>query len=237
MLLYTMKKSSIKSIIIVLLLTLLAWAQQDILEAGQSLVDQIITEAEQGNPSSQTMLGVMYERGLGVSKSAERAVKWIRKAASQGDTKGQSLLGRLYAVGYGVQKNENEALAWFHKGVLSGVERFSKQSEHLLFAGGFGGAIRSAEAGNVYAQSTVGMMYLTGVGVAQNDIEAVRWLMKAAEKGHAGGVLGLLYEEGRGGLPKDKKEAMRIYLNESEQSFQRVVDVLQYTMQYMQLGK
>lgn len=42
---------------------------------------------------AQYNLGVCYDRGNGVTKNAEEAVKWYRKAAEQGYAKAQDSLG------------------------------------------------------------------------------------------------------------------------------------------------
>ncbi len=42
-----------------------------------------------------------------------------------------------------------------------------------------------AEAGEAYAQATLGFMYRDGIGVPQDDAEAVRWYRLAADQGHA----------------------------------------------------
>ena len=41
----------------------------------------------------------------------------------------------------------------------------------------------SAEAGDAEAQFILGGMYVTGVGVPQDDVEAVAWYRRAAEQG------------------------------------------------------
>ena len=46
-----------------------------------------------------------------------------------------------------------------------------------------------AEQGDVQAQSNLGIMYETGRGGPQDDVEAVRWYRLAAEQGDAGAVL------------------------------------------------
>ena len=43
-----------------------------------------------------------------------------------------------------------------------------------------------AEQGNAAAQYNLGLMYLEGKGVAQNDAQAAIWTRKAAEQGHPG---------------------------------------------------
>jgi len=45
--------------------------------------------------------------------------------------------------------------------------------------------LRQAEAGDKYAQYSVGDSYATGRGVAKNDEEAVNWWLRAARNGIA----------------------------------------------------
>ena len=40
--------------------------------------------AREGNPKAQNNVGLMYERGLGVSQSYPEAMRWYRLAADQG---------------------------------------------------------------------------------------------------------------------------------------------------------
>ncbi len=57
-----------------------------------------------------------------------------------------------------------------------------------------------AEQGNALAQFNLGLMYMEGKGVPQDDAEAVKWYRKAAEQGvtEAQYNLGLMYDDGRG---------------------------------------
>ena len=68
----------------------------------------------------------------------------------------------------------------------------------------------AAEQGNAKAQTNLGVRYLNGRGVPQDDAEAVRWFRQAAEQGHAKAQfnLGLMYATGRG-VPQDDAEAVR----------------------------
>lgn len=47
--------------------------------------------AEQGNLTAQNNLGLMYERGQGVTQDLAEAVNWYRKAARQGYAGAQSV--------------------------------------------------------------------------------------------------------------------------------------------------
>jgi TPR repeat protein len=64
-----------------------------------------------------------------------------------------------------------------------------------------------AEQGGAVAQSYLGIMYSMGDGVAQNDIEAVKWARLAAEQGFAGAqyLLGVMYANGEGVTQSDLK--------------------------------
>ena len=53
-----------------------------------------------------------------------------------------------------------------------------------------------AEQGDARGQNGLGNMYVTGQGVAKDDVEAVRWYRMAAKQGHAQAQhnLGVMYE-------------------------------------------
>ena len=77
---------------------------------------------------------------------------------------------------------------------------------------------RCAEQGFAQAQYTRGVMYANGVGVAEDDTEAVRWYRLAAEQGNARAQssLGWMYANGEG-VPEDDAEAARWYRLAAEQ--------------------
>ena len=57
-----------------------------------------------------------------------------------------------------------------------------------------------AEQGDAISQYGLGVLYLGGHGVPQDDIEAAKWFRLAAEQGNAGGeaILGSMYSGGQG---------------------------------------
>jgi TPR repeat protein len=57
-------------------------------------------------------LGFCYNRGEGVAKDMEEAVKWYRKAAEQTYAPAQFNLGLCYSTGQGVAKDYVEAYKW-----------------------------------------------------------------------------------------------------------------------------
>ena len=48
--------------------------------------------AEQGNPKAQSVLGVMYRKGEGVTRNPSRAFMWFSLAAKRGDAKAKAKL-------------------------------------------------------------------------------------------------------------------------------------------------
>ena len=75
-----------------------------------------------------------------------------------------------------------------------------------------------AEQDDAEAQWTLGAKYAEGLGVPQDDAEAVKWFRKAAEQGHAKAqlCLGFMYSEGLG-VPQDDAEAVKWLRRAAEQ--------------------
>jgi hypothetical protein len=81
----------------------------------RSALNVWLPTAQQGDPKAQTMVGEIYERGLGAEPNYEAAAEWYRKAAEQGYSRAQFDLGALYEQGLGVPADKLEALNWYRK--------------------------------------------------------------------------------------------------------------------------
>lgn len=78
---------------------------------------------------------------------------------------------------------------------------------------------RKAEAGDLDAQFALGVWFWNGQeGFPKSEKEAVRWYIRAAEKGHAGAQvnLGVLYRTGQG-VPQSNVEAAKWYRKAADQ--------------------
>jgi TPR repeat protein len=77
---------------------------------------------------------------------------------------------------------------------------------------------KDAEQGRAFAQYYLGLMYDDGEGVAEDNVEAVKWYRKAAEQGYsfAQFKLGQMYAMGKG-VAQDYVEAVKWYRNAAEQ--------------------
>jgi TPR repeat protein len=133
-------------------------------------------EAENGNAEAQYALGNIYASGLGVKQDDLQAVIWWKKAASQGNPKAETSLGNMYLQGRGGLWNsfieamklwesaaaKNDSLAQLQLAVSYRNGRIASEQDFEL---GLEWLIKSAEQGNIDAQSYLGHSYLTGQGV------------------------------------------------------------------------
>jgi len=112
--------------------------------------------AQQGNPSAQYILGVMYDRGKGVRQDYAKAFEWYQKAASQGYSNAQYNLGSMYYRGEGVRQDYAKAFEWHQKAAIQG---------------------------DADAQYSLGLMYYRGEGVRQDKAISKEWAGKACDSG------------------------------------------------------
>jgi hypothetical protein len=113
-----------------------------------------------GNTLAQYNLGLMYDKGQGVSQSSTTAAQWYQKAADQGHICSQYNLGLMYESGLGVHKNSTTAAYWYRK---------------------------AAEQGHANSQYNLGLMYEYGLGVRHSHVEAKEWFGKSCDSGNQDG--------------------------------------------------
>lgn len=119
---------------------------------------RIRRNAEQGDASSQYVLGLNYQHGFYITqKDYVEAVSWYRKAAEQGLAEAQFSLGLMYQQGQGVLQDYPEAKRWY---------------------------LLAAEQGNGEAQANLGMMYGKGLGIIQDYVVAHMWSNLSASTGN-----------------------------------------------------
>lgn len=112
--------------------------------------------ADEGFPTAQVNLGLMYENGRGVQQDYAEAAQWFRKAADRGDAQGQLNLGRLYRLGQGVPQNRIDAAKWYRNAANQGLAK---------------------------AQNNLAIMYATGQGIPQDHVQAHVLFTLAAARG------------------------------------------------------
>lgn len=168
--------------------------------------------------ASQLALGMVYASGSGVDKDFVQAASWITKAAGQGDALAQVLLGMMYETGMGVPLDRRVSDMWYARSEahspLTEAETQALQQQFLTVTFGYleetlARLLEFAEKGDREAQFRLGDFYEM-FDVENGDGAAYAWYKKAALQEHAQAqyALGLMYEEGRGGVARNEKEAL-----------------------------
>ena len=86
-----------------------------------------------GNAAAQYNLGVMYDKGQGVTQDDKIAIKWWKLAAKQGYASAHNNLGFMYANGKGIPQDYILGYMWWyiaasngHKDAVVGRDEVSK---------------------------------------------------------------------------------------------------------------
>jgi TPR repeat protein len=193
---------------------------------------------KQDDPVAESNLGLMYARGQGTKADLGQAMKLFEKAAEEGWAPGQANLANLYAMGS--SKDLVRAYMWCTL-ALAGGQGGCKKTIQDIFGQMSGTDIdeannqafqwfqtRAADS-KVKRQSMprladddlpvrVGMLYVQGDVVRQDDAQAVKWYRWAAERGNASAQsrLGEMYYLGRG-IRKNYSQAFTWFQESAQQ--------------------
>ena len=89
----------------------------------ESLFEQRLRLAKQGDPNAQYSIASDYVSGSVVRRDANEAIKWYRKAAEQGHANAQYNLGVMYLEGEGVTQDYAEAAKWYKLAAEQGDDK------------------------------------------------------------------------------------------------------------------
>jgi TPR repeat protein len=181
-----------------------------------------LERAKQGDAVAQTLLGVLFSRGLGVKQDLAAAADWYRLAGKGGDPEGLYALGQAYLHGRGVDKDPKKAAELFRKAADKRHADAARELAYLLLDGKAGEKnpmlaaaylSRAAHLGNMDAQYTLAGLFQEGVGVVPNEEQAAHWYAEAARNGHVGAQVeyAIMLFNGRG-VEKDEAEAAQWFL-------------------------
>jgi TPR repeat protein len=138
---------------------------------------EIIDAAERGDAKAQWRLGWRYEKGRGMERSDEEAVRWFRKAAERGVVDDLNELFKLLDLMEKAEQGDARAqykLADRYDRDFFGVSNHEKAAKWYR---------KAAEQGYGAAQLCLGFHYSRGDGVEQSDEEATKWIEKAVAQG------------------------------------------------------
>ena len=182
-------------------------------------VSRLQRAADLGHAGAQSVLGYLYQKGLGVDQDHVRAAELYRLAADQGHPAAQTNLAVMLERGMGVTQDEPEAVRLYrlaadqgrpvamnNLGVMlqngRGVEKDEAAAAALFRQAGNGGAPGGLPA----AIANYAFMLEHGLGVPQDEYEAFyQYFQAAAREDHVGAQyrLGRMYMDGRGVRPAD----------------------------------
>lgn len=143
-------------------------------------------DSPQGFVSSDPKVEARFKQGydLYMKKSYAAAFPILMETAQAGHPRAQAVLGLIYSQGRGQPVDNKQAAVWYGK---------------------------AAAQGHRAAQFSLGNLYLEGDGVPKDQVKAVQLYRQSADQGfpHAEFHLGLAYEFGWGGLPRDRRMAIK----------------------------
>lgn len=84
-------------------------------EERKAVFDAAVKQAEQGDKFAQLVVGIHYDRGIGVEKNSSDAIYWYKKSAEQNALLAQYILGTYYYLGEGVSKDQEKGIEWLNK--------------------------------------------------------------------------------------------------------------------------
>jgi len=173
--------------------------------------------AHAGDPIAQRSIGQCFLQGLGIEKSAELALKWLKLSAEQGDAEGQRQLAEFHFKGEDGFSNEAEALAWYRRAAVQGNAVAQDMLSWMLaeddanpnYDESREWALKAAAQGSASSMTRLGLFYHNALGVERDPIQAAMWWERAAYRndGDAQAMLGAAYHLGSG-RPRDPVEAL-----------------------------
>ena len=182
--------------------------------------------AERGEPQAPTLIGRIYQEGLGVGRDDVLAAQWYRRGAELGDTNAMFAFGVMLAEGTAIKRDRAGAAKMLEAAAAKG-HVVANYNLALLFLTGDGKPLNparaaahlvyAAEAGLAAAQYDLATLYATGTGVEANAELAARWFKRAADGGMTDAQLdyGVILFQGKG-VPPDQQAGAGMFKRAAE---------------------
>lgn len=119
-------------------------------------LSQLEPRAASGDGDASLLIGIIYERGIGVAADLTKALRYYERASAAHDAEAMNILGDIYYQGDVVTKDLVKAADWYR---------------------------RAAEGGSASGQSNYAFVLERGEGIKADEAQAERWYRKAAEQG------------------------------------------------------
>ncbi len=175
--------------------------------------------ANAGDSKAATMMGFLFEQGLGGKKDEARAVAYYRQAAEKNDPDALVALGQLGLETKG-QISAAETQSFLTRaadvgradaaGMLGGAMLDGRLGKRDA-AGAAKWLKRAADGGEADAAYALALLEIDGDGIPADPASGLRHLKMAADKDHAAAMAdyGLLLYQGKAGAPPSKSGAAK----------------------------
>ena len=188
---------------------------------------------ENGHKDAIAKLGTFYFEGKGdVEKDYTKAYQLAVQSANAGSFYGYCLLGRCYYHGYGVGQDYTEALRWFRKTYFDEticMDRYEAGYEAQYYIGlcyrnGYGvpkdewEAVKYFEGCPDPRATTALAMHHLFYSPYRNVEKGISLLQNAVFSGERLAMLqlGIYYDNGENGLPRNREKAVELYKQSAE---------------------
>jgi TPR repeat protein len=158
---------------------------------------KLIPAAQNGNPLAMYNLGVMYRDGLGVPRDRERAKGQFLAAAQKGHALAQYGIARLYyddgdftqaLLWYQKAANQGDLDALYNLGHMyhegKGVSKDYARANQLFLEVADRGRFEKDGSRSYKAMDMLGNSYRLGETGRSDYVEAYKWYLLAAARGH-----------------------------------------------------
>ncbi len=136
-------------------------------------------------PEAMTVLGIVFENGLGMKENQVRAHELFEGAASRGNAFAGYCLAERYLTGIGVPTDFGQAVHWYEQ---------------------------SARRGFAPAMLALSTLHEAGYGVTRNNAKALAYATEAADLGYPPALAALAHMHAGGiGIDRNEDEALRLY--------------------------
>jgi uncharacterized protein len=184
----------------------------------QTALELAKAAAEKGEPQAATLIGRLYQEGLGVPRDDVQAAQWYRRGAEQGDINAMFAFGVMLAEGGALKKDRSGAAQMFENAAAKGhvIANYNLAMLFLLGEGkpqnprrALAHMTYAAEKGLPQAQYDLATLYATGTGTDANAFDAARWFDRAATAGMPEAQLdfGVILFQGKGAQVDEKRGA------------------------------
>lgn len=193
-------------------------------------------QAAAGNEKAALLLGILYDRGIGVSADRSEAIRWYQQAGQNAVS--QFILGTYIAEGDGIERNQEKGMAYLQQAVNDQFSYADFNMAVLLHQSKqdfLPELIQAYELGNSHAGIVLADYYLAENTSLEKVKQARQIYAGLAEKGDRDAQLKLAYMDEKGiGTNPDMSGAQHWYTASAEQGN----PIAEYLLgQFYQLGR